>query len=118
MSWHLGNNLGTGPGFDTHSLPFPLCSPASGIPGPHYSLWPALSRGHRKEREQGPEHVVVVEVVFLPLAVPRLYLVLLVKEVFASVTESWLVSRAPHLPKAVCAAHGHRQDGEANTGTP
>lgn len=93
--------LGTGPGFDNpvlpHSRSAPPCSQG-------YSLWPALSRGHREEREQGPEHVVVVEFVLLPLAVPGLHFVLLVQEVLASVTESWLVSRAHHLPKATCAA--------------
>lgn len=74
------------------------------LPGSRYSLWPALSRGHREEREQGPEHVVIVELVLLPLPVPGFYFVLLIQEVLASVTESWLVSRAHHLSKAMCVA--------------
>lgn len=86
--------------------PPPLCSwgPQPLPFGAGHSLRPALARGHGEEREQGPEHVVVVELVLLPLTVAGLHLVLLVQEVLASVTESWLVSRAPPPPKAICAA--------------
>lgn len=69
-----------------------------GFPCPRYSLWPALSRGHREEREQSPEHIVIVELILLPFAVPGLYFVLLIQEVLASVTETWLVSSVPPPP--------------------
>lgn len=33
-----------------------------------YVLWPAFSCGHGEERQQRPHHVVIVELVSLPLA--------------------------------------------------
>ena len=40
-----------------------------------YSLRPALSSGHSEEGEQGPRHVVVVEIVLLPLPLLSFYFI-------------------------------------------
>ena len=51
-------------------------------------LWPAFSRGHGEEGQQCPQHVVIMELILLPLSIPRLHLILLIEEVLASATEN------------------------------
>lgn len=51
-------------------------------------LRPALSGGHGEEGQQGPQHVVVMELILLPFSVPRLHLILLIEEVLATATEN------------------------------
>ncbi len=53
------------------------------------SLWPSLSGGHSKESKQGPKHVVVVEIVLLPLPLLRFHLVIaFVHQIFAPETKT------------------------------
>lgn len=66
--------------------PPPPAPPRGSLVG--HSLWPAFSRGHGEESQQSPQHVVIMELVFLPLSVPCLHLVLLVEEVLAAATEN------------------------------
>ena len=46
--------------------------------------WPALSGGHGEEGEEGPQHVVVVELVLLPLPRHGGHLVLIVVQELTS----------------------------------
>lgn len=48
---------------------------------PVYSRWPPFARGDGEEREQSPEHVVVVELVFFPFPGLRLHLIFFIIEV-------------------------------------
>lgn len=49
--------------------------------GPGYSRWPPFARGDGEEREQSPEHVVVVKLVFFPFPGLRLHLIFFIIEV-------------------------------------
>lgn len=48
-----------------------------------HSLRPPLSSGHSEEGEQGPSHVVVVEIVLLPLPPLSFYFIFIVYQVLA-----------------------------------
>jgi len=48
---------------------------------PTYSRWPPFTRGDGEEREQRPEHVVVVELVFFPFPGLCLHLIFFIIEV-------------------------------------
>lgn len=43
-----------------------------------HSLRPPLSSGHSEEGEQGPSHVVVVEIVLLPLPLLSFYFIFII----------------------------------------
>lgn len=66
------------------------------VQGKH-SHGPAFSRGHSEERQQSPEDVVIVEVIFLPLPGLGFHLLLLIIQILAPGNSS---TEAPgHRPK-------------------
>lgn len=65
------------------SLPGTLCSSMTGAESDEDSHGPPFSRGDREQGQQGPEHVVIVKVVFLPLPWLGFHFFLLVIQILA-----------------------------------
>lgn len=108
------------PGSQTLSPPAPQRPPARAPPAGSRLLWPAFSRGHGEEGQQSPQHVVVMELVLLPLSVPGLHLVLLIQEVLATDTENGPLAGGGRLGH-LSLAPGDRRRGEgppAHTASP
>lgn len=73
----------TTPGLITGRKQVYQADSASGYPflPNQHSHGPALACGHSEQRQQGPEHIVIVEVVFLPLPRLSFYFFLLVIQI-------------------------------------